>query len=105
MSIEYALTQIDARLVRLTDTPATLTLPPTAWWSLTQVALLVLLIAYCVGMVQDVQRVRDLQAESPSLSKIIITKNEAWQRIYGRLARSTPPSVQPRAWTGGAPTP
>jgi hypothetical protein len=44
---------------------------------------------YVVGAVQDFQRVRELRAEPPPLAKIIvITKNEAWQRIHSRAAQS-----------------
>jgi hypothetical protein len=56
---------------------------------MTQLILGGLLLTYLVGVVQDFQRVRDLRAEPSSLSKIIITKHEAWQRIYPRPTRPT----------------
>lgn len=88
MSFDYTLPQIDTTLVKLPDAPATLAVEPQRWWALTQILLAGLLVAYLVGMVQDFQRVRDLRAEPSPLSKTIITKNEAWQRIYSRSVRS-----------------
>jgi len=88
MSFDYTLPQIDTTLVKLPDAPATLAVEPQRWWALTQIVLAGLLVAYLVGMVQDFQRVRDLRAEPSPLSKTIITKNEAWQRIYSRSVRS-----------------
>ncbi len=88
MPIEYALPKIDAPIGSLSVAPATLAVQPQRWWALTQLALAGLLVAYLVGMVQDFQRVRDLRAEPPRLSKIIITKQEAWQRVRAFSARS-----------------
>lgn len=45
-----------------------------------------LLLTYLVGWVHDFQRIRRLEAEPTPPSKVI-TKNEAWQRIYSRPAR------------------
>jgi hypothetical protein len=104
MSVEYALTQIDAR-VKLADTPANLALQPTAWWTLTQVVLAGLLVTYLTGAVQDARRIRDLRAEPPALSKIIVTKNEAWQRIHGRPMRSNARDILVPTWTRDAPKP
>ena len=87
MSIEYTLPRIDTTLVKLPDAPATLAVEPQRWWAITQVVLAGLLLAYVVGVVQDFQRVRGLRAEPPVLSKIIITKNEAWQRVYAPSTR------------------
>ena len=101
MSIEYTLPRIDTTLVRLPDVPATLAVQPQRWWALTQIVLAGLLLMYLVGMVQDFQRVRDLRAEPSPLSKIIITKNEAWQRIYARSARSSVWQITARAGTSG----
>ena len=89
MSIEFALTQVETGLVKLSDAPANVAVSPRAWWGMTQFVLGGLLLTYLVGMVQDFQRVRDLRAEPSALSKIIITKHEAWQRIYPRPIRST----------------
>lgn len=88
MPIEYTLPRIDATLGKLSDSPANLTVEPQRWWDVTQVVLAGLLVAYLVGMVQDFQRVRDLRAEPLPLSKIVITKQEAWQRIHAISARS-----------------
>lgn len=101
MSIEYALTQVETALVKLPDTPASLAVSPRAWWGMTQLLLGGLLLTYLVGMVQDFQRVRDLRAEPSSLSKIIITKHEAWQRIYPRPIRSSMLEVGGRPGTAG----
>ena len=89
MSFEYTLTPIETALAKLPDAPANVAVSPHAWWGMTQLVLGGLLLTYLVGMVQDFQRVRDLRAEPSSLSKIIITKHEAWQRIYPRPARPT----------------
>lgn len=88
MPIEYTLPEIDPTIGVLSDAPATLAVQPQRWWALTQLALAGLLVAYLVGMVQDFQRVRDLRAEPLRLSKIIITKQEAWQRVHAISARS-----------------
>lgn len=61
---------------------------PRTWWPLAQIVLATFFASYVVGIVQDFQRVRELRAEPSRLAKIIvITKNEAWQRIYSRAAR------------------
>jgi len=106
MSFEYTLPRIDTTLVKLPDAPATLAVQPQRWWALTQIVLAGLLLTYLVGMVQDFQRVRDLRAEPSPLSKIIITKNEAWQRIYTRSVRSSIWHISARAGTpAGSPQP
>jgi len=105
MSFDYTLPRIDTALVTLPDAPATLAVEPQRWWTLTQIVLAGLLGAYLVGMVQDFQRVRDLRAEPSPLSKIIITKNEAWQRIYPRSVRSGVVQIGARAGTTGNPKP
>ena len=85
MSFESTLPRVESSLIRLPDPPATLTVHARRWWGvLTYLALAGLLTAYLVGMFQDFQRVRDLRAEPSPLSKIVINKNEAWQRIYVR---------------------
>jgi hypothetical protein len=105
MSFEYTLPRIDTTLVKLQDAPATLAVEPQRWWALTQIVLAGLLVTYLVGMVQDFQRVRDLRAEPSPLSKIIITKNEAWQRIYSRSVPSSVWHISARAGTHGSPQP
>ena len=99
MSFDYTLPRIDTTLVTLPDAPATLAVEPQRWWALTQIVLAVLLGAYLVGVVQDFQRVRDLRAEPSPLSKIIITKNEAWQRIYTPSVRSRVLQISARPWS------
>ena len=101
MSIEYALSQVETTLVKLPDAPASLAVSPSAWWGMTQLVLGGLLVTYLVGMVQDFQRVRDLRAEPSSLSKIVITKHEAWQRIYPRPIRTSLPEVGDRSGSAG----
>lgn len=88
MSIEYTLPRIETNLVTLSDPPANMAVRARIGWALTQMLLAGLLLTYVVGMVQDVQRVRDLRAEPTASSKIVITKNEAWQRIYSRPVQS-----------------
>ncbi len=45
-----------------------------------------LLLMYLVGWLHDFERIRRLKAEPTPPSKVI-TKNEAWQRIYSRPAQ------------------
>jgi hypothetical protein len=88
MSLEHALTRFEAAVVPFSDKPANVAVLPDAWWSLTQIVLAGFFATYVVGVVQDFQRIRELRAEPPPLAKIIvITKNEAWQRIHSRAAR------------------
>ena len=88
MSIEFPLPRLETTLLNPPTPPAALAAQPRTWWPLTQAILAGLLLTYLFGMVQDIQRVRDLRAE-PSLSaKVVITKYEAWQRIYSRPART-----------------
>lgn len=54
-------------------------------WVLGKLVLTGLLLTYLVGWVQDFQRIRRLEAEPTPPSKVI-TKYEAWQRIYPRPA-------------------
>lgn len=105
MPLEYTLPGIDTTLLKLPDAPATLAVQPQRWWALTQIVLAGLLLTYLVGMVQDFQRVRDLRAEPSPLSKIIITKKEAWQRIYSRSVRSSVWHMSAQAGTHGSPQP
>ena len=101
MPLECTLPRIDRALVQAPDPPARLTVHARRWWGvLTHLALASLLAAYVVGMVQDFQRVRDLRAEPSALSKIvIITKNEAWNRIYARTAQNHDWQLSARADT------
>jgi hypothetical protein len=87
MSIEHTLAQFDLSLVRISDRPAMVAASSRAWWPLTRIVLGVLLFSYLMGCIQDYQRVRDLRAEPSPSSKVIITKNEAWERLRHRPAR------------------
>ena len=58
-------------------------------WILAKLFLTGLLLAHLVGWVHDFQRIQRLEAEPTPPSKVI-TKNEAWQRIYSRPARYVP---------------
>ena len=91
MDIGYSLPPFQTVLGTPKDAPAIVAVTPKAWWPLTQIVMAGLLVTYLVGIVQDFQRVRDLRAEPSPPSKIIITKNEAWQRIHSHL-------VPPSAW-------
>jgi hypothetical protein len=105
MTLEYTLPRIDTTLGNASDAPATLAVEPQRWWALTQIVLAGLLVAYLVGVVQDIQRVRDLRAEPSPFSKTIITKNEAWQRIYSRSVPAGVLQISARAGTQGSPSP
>jgi len=87
MAIGYSSPLSQTVLNTQEDAPAIVAVPPRAWWPLTQIVMAGLLVTYLVGIVQDFQRVRDLRAEPSPPSKIIITKNEAWQRIYSHPVR------------------
>jgi hypothetical protein len=59
-------------------------------------------MCYGIGWVQDVQRIRGLRTELLPLTKVVITKHQAWARIHPvRLARRVPakesfwPAVSP----------
>ena len=52
-------------------------------WVLEKLMLTGLLLVYLVAWIQDLQRVRHLEAEPTPPSKVI-TKYEAWNRIYTR---------------------
>lgn len=54
--------------------------------AVSQVVLAGLLMTYLWGWVHDLQRLRSLEAE-PSPPSKIISKFEAWQRVYQRSAR------------------
>ena len=87
MSFEYTLAEFEFSLARISLRPVTVAVPSPGWWSLTQIVLGGLLLTYLLGWVQDFERVRDLRVE-PSLSpKVIITKNQAWERVYPRKSR------------------
>lgn len=79
----------EAEIPMLRDLPAassSLAVPLRAGWVLGRLVLVGLLMTYLVGWAQDLQRVRRLEAEPTPPSKVI-SKNEAWQRIYHRPMR------------------
>jgi hypothetical protein len=104
MHLEHSLNAFEATLAGLPYAPANLTVQPSAWWALSRIVLAGFFLVYLVDMVQDVQRVRDLRAEPSPLAKIIvISKNEAWQRIYARPSR--PDAPRARIGSRGMPRP
>jgi hypothetical protein len=87
MSIEYALTHFETSVVQFSKVPANMAVRANDWWTMTQIVLATFFAIYIVGAVQDFQRIRELRAEPSPLAKIVvITKNEAWQRIHARAA-------------------
>jgi hypothetical protein len=88
MSMEFTLARADSVFLSPPHHPTSVAMPPRAWRPLAQVALTGLVLAYIYWMVQDFQRVRNLQAEPSTSPKVVITKNEAWERIYPRPSRS-----------------
>jgi hypothetical protein len=61
-------------------------------------------ICYGIGWVQDVQRIHGLRAELLPLTKVVITKQQAWERIHpARLARRVP--VKAGFWPALSPLP
>lgn len=80
---------IEEAEVSLTASPAA-NRPLAVWlrrpgWVLGKLVLTGLLVMYLAGWVQDFQRIRRLEAEPMPPSKVI-TKYEAWERIYPRPA-------------------
>lgn len=74
----------EAQISGFQDFPAArnpLALPLRAGWILGKCVLAGLLLMYLVGWAQDFARVRELKAE-PAPPLKIITKYQAWQRIY-----------------------
>ncbi len=58
-------------------------------WILLKLSLTGLLLWYLAGWVHDFQRIQRLEAE-PTPPYKVITKNEAWQRIYTRATQFIP---------------
>ena len=90
----YETTIAEAQIPGLRDFPAArnpLALPFRAGWILGKVVLAGLLLMYLVGWAQDFERVHRLEAE-PAPPLKIITKYQAWQRIYRAQTRNA-------AWT------
>lgn len=85
-------TTVDQLEYSLTVSPA-INHPLAGWfrhgWILGEIVLTGLLVWYLVGLVDDYQRIQGLVAEPTPPSKVI-TKNEAWKRIYSRAARYVP---------------
>jgi hypothetical protein len=105
MSIEYTLAQFESSLARISVRPATVAAPSRAWWSLTQTVLGGLLLLYLAGLIQDFERVRDLRAEPLPTSMVIITKNQAWERVHPRPARPRAMAAAGPSWRHDEATP
>ncbi len=106
MSLEHTLTRFEPAVFPSLDAPAHVAARPHTWWPLIQIALAALFATYVVEAVQDFQRIRELQAEPSRLGKIVvITKNEAWQRIHSRAARSHGWQVAAHLGLGGTAQP
>ncbi len=89
MSLEFTLAGLEFSLFQNTHRTVTVTAQSLSWWPITQIILASLLAMYLVGWLEDFRRVRDLKAEPSSTQKvIIITKNEAWERIHPRRAHA-----------------
>jgi hypothetical protein len=98
MSIEYTLAEFESSLARISVWPATVAVPSRAWWSMTQTVLGGLLLLYLAGLFQDFERVRDLRAEPVPTSMVIITKNQAWERVHPRPVRPRAVAAAGPAW-------
>jgi len=89
MPIETTVEQVEFSLAA----PPATNSPLVGWirpgWILAKLVLTGLLLAHLVGWVHDFQRIQRLEAEPTPPSKVI-TKNEAWQRIYSRPAQYVP---------------
>jgi hypothetical protein len=85
-------TTVEQAEFSLATSPAT-RYPPVRWirpgWILAKLALMALLLAHLVGLVQDYQRIQRLEAE-PTPPLKVITKYEAWDRIYSRQGQFIP---------------
>ena len=55
-------------------------------WILTKLGTTALLLWYLTNCIHDFQRIQRLKAE-PSPPSKVITKNQAWQRIYTRASQ------------------
>lgn len=85
--MESAMADVAIRQVTFTPKHAHLPHAIVRPWPIIQVVLGGLLCAYLMGWIQDFQRIRDLRAEPVALSKIVITKKEAWDRIHAMRKR------------------
>lgn len=90
--VEARFRSADLSLVR---TPLAVVLH--AWWDLGKVVLAGLLVIYVVGWVRDIERVSRLEAEAPPPLKVI-TRFEAWDRIYRQPVPHIPWPPTPLAW-------
>ncbi len=81
MLIETTMVEAQIRLADLTAirTPPSVLLR--AWWDLGKLVLAGLLVLYALGWVRDIERVSLLRAEAPP-PFTVITKYQAWDRIY-----------------------
>jgi hypothetical protein len=94
MSIEATIERAEFSLAAPPASDSTLVVWFRPGWILGRLVLTGLLLTYLVGWVHDFQRIRQLEAEPTPPSKVI-TKNEAWQRIYSHPARwvARPPAA------------
>ena len=89
MPIETTIEQVDFSLAVPPATDTYLAGRVRPGWILAKLVLTGLLLAHLVGWVHDFQRIQRLEAEPTPPSKVI-TKYQAWQRIYSREARYIP---------------
>ena len=100
--IEMTMVEAQLRLPDLTPVRTPLPVLLRAWWDLGKLVLAGLLVLYAVGWFRDIERVGRLEAEAPPPFKII-TKYQAWDRIYRQPAPSLPWSSASFAWRPDAP--
>lgn len=93
----YETTLAEAQFPLLRDLPATPSSSMStlrAGWVLGKFVLAGLLLIYLAGWAQDFERVRRLQAEPVPQFKVI-SKYQAWQRIYRAASRQAASSPVP----------
>ncbi len=81
MLIEMTMVEAQLRLPDLTPVHTPFPVLLRAWWDLGKLVLAGLLVMYAVGWVRDIERVGRLEADAPPPFKVI-TKYQAWDRIY-----------------------
>ncbi len=92
-------TMVEAQ-IRLADLTAIRTPPGVlrrAWWDLGKLVLAGLLVLYALGWVRDIERVSLLRAEAPP-AFMVITKYQAWDRIYRQPVPHLPWLPASLAW-------
>lgn len=86
MHIETTIEDAEVSLGSLLAVNSTRALPLRAGLILGRLVLTGLLVTYFVALVQDFQRIRQLEAEPTRPSKVI-SKYQAWERVYPRPVR------------------